>query len=173
MRIFLLSLMLFVSKFIFAQTKYDTWVKLSSSPSSILRYIHTLKDSSIVFSKINQSQSIPDQLVELKVSEITSISFQREGTLATVTLVGVGLGLGVGYLVGRNLDRDYKPCVQGSLFCFDEGPHFNAIIFSGIGALAGAGIGVTLGSIKSTYNLNGSYQKYREKREYLEEFRTK
>ncbi len=37
MRIFLLSLMLFVSKFIFAQTKYDTWVKLSSSPSSILR----------------------------------------------------------------------------------------------------------------------------------------
>ena len=164
-------LILCISSISFTQTNYYTWVKSNLDHGLSKRYsIYELKDSSIVFSKNNKLDFSKGNLIELNINQIEKISFRNKYNILTFTIIGAGVGAFIGYLYGNNLDKNAKPCMS-NIICESLGKDSNRKVYSFIGTISGAAIGLSASFIKTSVNLNRSYYKYTEEKEFLSSYK--
>jgi hypothetical protein len=171
MKTLITFLILCISSISFSQTNYHTWVSTNFDEGISKRYsIYELKDSSIVFSKNNKLDFSKGNLIELNINQIEKISFRNKYDILTFTLIGAGVGAFIGYLYGNEKDKKYKPCNK-TFFCIDFGKDYHKKIFSVLGTISGAAVGLSASFIKTSVNLNKSYYKYKVEKEFLSSYK--
>ena len=129
-------------------------------------YLAAMADSGIVMLK---SPVIFDQHLSSNTASlvpyqnITQITVRRKGSVGRGILIGGLSGMFLGGVIGY---ISYKPVnCEGTWFCMDFGPGYDAATGASIGTLAGAAIGGIIGAVaKKTWTIGGNKNRFHEMR---------
>lgn len=136
---------------------YKTWVGLKDS-TEVEGVLYQVTDTSIV---LTQSLLVKDylmdsiQLKNLHCKWIETIQTKRKNAVGRGALIGAACGFFVGAMVGFTDGDDENSIV---FFSAEE----KALLGGFTGAIAGAGIGVLLGSFKLSIPINRDQKKFRD-----------
>ena len=142
--------------------KYRVLLTLVNEPFEIDGVLYELKDSSLLMSNYKTyADFIIDNnpIIELKISNIELIEARKRNSIGMGIFLGAVSGFTVGGLIGLTRGDDAEHTTG------------QKALIGGAGlAIPGALVGLLVGSVKVVIPLDGSFLKYKEQRQKLQQY---
>jgi len=154
---------------IYAQEKtqkienYKTWVYLHKETLKIRCVLYKVKDSSILVTNIENGES-----QEIYIRDIQKIKIRKKNSIGKGALIGSVSGLVLGGAIGL-IEGDDPPDQWIMSYTAEEKAVGYGVLLTPIGA----GVGVLIGSIKKSFDINGKLENYKLNKQQLRKYAIK
>lgn len=151
---------------------FITWVYLGNPRGKEKGCLYSVNDSSLaVIPNVFMKQDDPREMefLLLNVNQIDKIYIRNKKSQLAGVLIGALCGLLIGGASGLAAGDD-PPCSSSSWFCVENTAQQKAIIRGVPFAIAGAGIGLAIGSFKIKIPINGDVRTYKKTRKRLKAY---